>query len=218
MAKTRYVHQTTTGTQETIQSPAVQTSIQPQSLRSKSAERHIPPHPFMKTQTAHEAHSTTPYMEQPTNSPLDVTRNLLDGTQPQSTQSPFQGEKTKLDQQTPQNAKFDPGRELPKEVFQHQQTLPNQLFEKKEVTDVILSNVSHWLTQSSVILSSYCTSIEFDCLRESSPVDSPSQDNFHSDDQMSSRYMYVHVTPGFKPFTTIVIVLEGREESGCGCL
>lgn len=141
MAKTRYVHQTTTGTQETIQSPAVQTSIQPQSLRSKSAERHIPPHPFMKTQTAHEAHSTKPYMEQPTNSPLDVTRNLLDGTQPQSTQSPFQGEKTKLDQQTPQNAKFDPGRELPKEVFQHQQTLPNQLFEKKEVTDVILSNV-----------------------------------------------------------------------------
>ena len=113
MAKTRYVQETRTTAQKADQSPSPPQSIPTRSPPSEQPQRHIPPHPFMKTETAHEARATA----LTTSRPPDHTPKLLDSTQPQSTQSPFQGGQPKSDPQTSPKAKFDPMNTLPKETF-----------------------------------------------------------------------------------------------------
>lgn len=138
MAKTRYVQDTRTTPQETNQSPSLPQSIPTRSLPSQQPQRHIPPHPFMKTKTAHEARAAAPTAR----SPSDLTSKLLDGTQLQSTQSPFQGTQPKSDPQTLPKVKSDPSNTSPKRNFQHQKSLPNHLFPKREVVEIFISNVS----------------------------------------------------------------------------
>ena len=49
-------------------------------------------------------------------------------------------------QESPQDAKLEPSTKSHQGTFQHQQSLPDQLFEKKEVIKIFLSYVSVWLS------------------------------------------------------------------------
>lgn len=133
MAKTRYVQETRTTPQKANQSPSLPQSSPTRSPPSQQPQRHIPPHPFMKTKTA-----AAPTARRPP----DLTSKLLDGAQLQSTQSPFQGVQPRSDPQTLPKLKSDLSNTSPKGNFQHKKSLPNHLFPKREVVEIFISNVS----------------------------------------------------------------------------
>ena len=154
MALTRYVHEERTATQATFQNPSVQqsTPASSQSLPSPNPEKHIPPHPFMKTQAAQATHSALQPVQWsssqehlPAKKHLELSQKLFESTKPQSNQSSSlspQGWQGGFDQQASQDAKLEHVTKSPQGTFQYEQSLPNQLFEKKEVIEVFLSRVS----------------------------------------------------------------------------
>lgn len=165
MTATRYVHKTGTPTQTAVQNPYDHQSSPFLSLLQLSSqpEKHIPPHPLMKTQTAQPtqsvskpvqaAQSVSQPVERSTsqdylqdNKCTEFSQKVFESTKPQSAQGLFQssrpGGQAKAAQQTVQNAKEDPVVKSPWGLLQHQPPLPNQLFEKQEVIEVFLSSVS----------------------------------------------------------------------------
>ena len=166
MALTRYVHEERAATQATFQNLSVEQSIpaSSQSFPSPNPEKHIPPHPFMKTQAADATHSALQPVQRsssqehlPAKKHLELSQKIFESTQSQSTQKLFESTQSQsmrstsqspqarqggYDQQASQNAKLEHVTKSPQGAFQHEQSLPNQLFEKKEVIKIILSRVS----------------------------------------------------------------------------
>ena len=154
MTLTRYVRETGMATQGVVQNPLVReidssSSYQISATHPQQPEHHIPPHPFMKIPVTQATHSTAQVAYQlVSKEPLPCKQSeplRLENNQVHSTQSSFpspQGRQGRFDQQTLQDAKLDLIQKLHQGTYQQQQLLPNQLFEKKEIMEVFLSNVS----------------------------------------------------------------------------
>lgn len=156
MALTSYVQKTRTVAQETIKNLSLQESNLAPSQQTPitqpwQAEKHIPPHPFMKTQAAQATHSAAqPLHHSLSQEPLpskqpEPSQQLFEISQAHSTQRPLespQGRQGGLHQQASQNANLESTTKSPQGTIQHQPSLPNQLFEKREVIEVFLSSVS----------------------------------------------------------------------------
>ena len=117
------------------------------------------------SQDLHATHSATS-VEQSTSQELQATYSAasvqqatsqellpagkhLEPFHAQSTPSPFRspkGGQGGFGQESPQDAKLEPSTKSHQGTFQHQQSLPDQLFEKKEVIKIFLSYVSVWLS------------------------------------------------------------------------